>query len=198
MPRISLAPRRSLFLRVTEWYTRRTYGKALDPVRALGHNRRVLFTDLRLEMSVAKWKALDADLKALATMASAASIGCSWCLDFGHWANRTRGMEAGKLRDVPVWRESELYSPLERDVMEYAEAMTANPPEVTDELAGRLLTALGEEAFVELTAMVAVENLRSRLNSALGLTSQGFKDHCEIPAAAGSAGAAGSAAGTVA
>ncbi|MDQ1007011.1 alkylhydroperoxidase family enzyme [Streptomyces sp. V4I23] len=71
--------------------------------------------------------------------------------------------------------------------MEYAEAMTANPLEVTDELTGRLLTALGEEAFVELTAMVAVENLRSRINAALGLTSQGFKDHCEIPAAARSA-----------
>ena len=30
--------------------------------------------------------------------------------------------------------------------------------------------------------MVAVENVRSRFNSALGLTSQGFKDRCEIPA----------------
>ncbi|NWF24891.1 carboxymuconolactone decarboxylase family protein [Streptomyces sp. PKU-EA00015] len=187
MARISLAPRRTLFLRLTEWYTRRRYGKALDPLRALGHNRRVLFTDLRLEMSVARWKALDTDLKALATMASAASIGCSWCMDFGHWENRTRGMDARKVRDVPVWRDSDVYSPLERDVMEYAEAMTANPPEVTDELTGRLLAALGEEAFVELTAMVAVENLRSRINAALGLTSQGFKDHCEIPAAARSA-----------
>ncbi|MEV4330839.1 carboxymuconolactone decarboxylase family protein [Streptomyces sp. NPDC049597] len=187
MARISLAPRRTLFLRFTEWYTRRRYGKALDPVRALGHNRRVLFTDLRLEMSVARWKALDTDLKALATMASAASIGCSWCMDFGHWENRTRGMDARKLQDVPVWRDSDVYSPLERDVMEYAEAMTANPPEVTDELTGRLLAVLGEEAFVELTAMVAVENLRSRINAALGLTSQGFKDHCEIPAAARSA-----------
>jgi hypothetical protein len=27
-----------------------------------------------------------------------------------------------------------------------------------------------------------VENVRSRFNSSLGLTSQGFKDRCEIPA----------------
>ena len=33
--------------------------------------------------------------------------------------------------------------------------------------------------------MVAVENVRSRFNSALGLTSQGFKDRCEIPARLG-------------
>ena len=182
MARIPLTPRRSLLFRFTEWYSGRVYGKVLDPARALAHNPRVLWSDLRFEQSVAKWKHLDADLKALAEMATAASIGCSWCMDFGHWVSRERGMDVRKLHDVPVWRDSDAYTALERDVMEYAEAMTANPPAVEDEQAQRLLTALGEAAFVELTAIVAVENLRSRMNSALGLTSQGFKDHCEIPA----------------
>lgn len=36
-------------------------------------------------------------------------------------------------------------------------------------------------ALVELTMMVAVENQRSRFNSALGLTSQGFRHRCEVP-----------------
>ncbi|HEX2895272.1 MAG TPA: hypothetical protein VHO29_14835, partial [Marmoricola sp.] len=49
---------------------------------------------------------------------------------------------------------------------------------VTDEMAEALRADLGNDGFVELTAMVAVENERSRMNSALGLTSQGFKDHC--------------------
>ncbi len=128
---------------------------------------------------VARWKGLDPDLKALAVMASSAVVGCSWCMDFGYWENVRRGMDARKIRDVPVWRDSDVYTPLERDVLEYAEAMTATPPDVTDELSGRLRTALGERGFVELTLMVAVENLRSRTNSALGLTSQGFKDQCE-------------------
>ncbi|MEU0391544.1 carboxymuconolactone decarboxylase family protein [Streptomyces sp. NPDC006208] len=181
MARISLTPPRSLFLRFTEWYSKRSYGEVLDPVRALAHNPRVMRSDLRFEMSVARWNRLDEELKTLAVMATAASIGCSWCMDFGHWESRRQGMDARKVQDVPVWRESDAYSPLERDVMEYAEAMTANPPQVADELADRLVAALGEPAFVELTAMVAVENLRSRINSALGLTSQGFKDRCEIP-----------------
>ncbi|MFD7227751.1 carboxymuconolactone decarboxylase family protein [Streptomyces sp. NPDC059881] len=181
MARISLTPPRTLFHRAMEWYSTRTYGKVLDPAKALGHNPKVLRADLRFELAVAKWNRLDADLKGLAVMASAASIGCSWCMDFGHWENQRRGMDVRKVRDVPVWRRSTVYTPLERDVMEYAEAMTANPPEVTDELAERLVTALGEAAYVELTAMVAVENLRSRMNSALGLTSQGFKDLCELP-----------------
>jgi alkylhydroperoxidase family enzyme len=184
MARISLTPRRTPFFRVMEWYSKRTYGKVLDPGRALAHNPRVLRSDLAFERSVAKWNALDPDLKALAEMAASASIGCSWCMDFGYWVGRERGMAREKLLDVPCWRESEVYTPLERDVLEYAEAMTATPPTVRDELAERLRDRLGEPAFVELTAMVAVENLRSRINSALGLTSQGFKDSCDLPAAA--------------
>ncbi len=183
MARVSLDPPRTIFFRVMEWYSRRTYGKVLDPGKALAHNPRVLWGDLRFEQSVAKWNRLDSDLKALAVMASAASIGCSWCMDFGYWENAERGMDRRKLHDVPVWRESDAYTPLERDVMEYAEAMTATPPVVGDDLAGRLRTALGEPAFVELTAMVAVENLRSRINAALDLTSQGFKDSCDVPGA---------------
>ncbi|GAA3992071.1 hypothetical protein GCM10022384_44780 [Streptomyces marokkonensis] len=180
MARVSLTPPRTLLLRVMEWYSRRTYGKVLDPGKALAHNPRVLWTDLRFEQSVAKWNGLDADLKALAVMASAASIGCSWCMDFGYWESAERGMDRRKLHDVPVWRESDVYTPLERDVMEYAEAVTATPPTVGDDLAERLRTRLGDPAFVELTAMVAVENLRSRMNAALDLTSQGFKDSCDL------------------
>ncbi|CAL9587626.1 hypothetical protein SUDANB58_05166 [Streptomyces sp. enrichment culture] len=180
MARVSLTPPRTLLLRVVEWYSRRTYGKVLDPGRALAHNPRVLWGDLRFEQSVAKWDRLDAGLKALAVMASATSIGCSWCVDFGFWENTERGVDPRKLRDVPLWRDSDAYTPLERDVMEYAEAMTATPPVVTDELAERLRARLGEPAFVELTAVAAVENLRSRINAAFGLTSQGFKDSCDL------------------
>jgi alkylhydroperoxidase family enzyme len=63
--------------------------------------------------------------------------------------------------------------------------MTDTPPGVTDEMAARLGRHPSEAELVELTAIVAVENLRSRTNSALGLTAQGFKDRCEIPAAGG-------------
>ncbi|KUJ47535.1 carboxymuconolactone decarboxylase family protein [Streptomyces sp. NPDC093228] len=181
MARVSLTPRRTFFFRFMEWYSKKTYGKVLDPGKALAHQPDVLRADLRFERSVAKWNRLDADLKALAEMATAASIGCSWCMDFGYWVSRERGMAREKLVDVPRWRESGAYTELERDVMAYAEAMTATPPTVDDELAARLVGRLGEPAFVELTAMVAVENLRSRINAALGLTSQGFKDSCDVP-----------------
>ena len=58
--------------------------------------------------------------------------------------------------------------------------MTATPPTVTDEMVAGLREELDDAQLVELTAMIAAENLFSRTNSALGLTSQGFKDQCDL------------------
>jgi hypothetical protein len=69
-----------------------------------------------------------------------------------------------------------------------AEAMTATPPEVTDGMVAALREHLTESQLVELTAIIAVENLRSRVNSAFGLTAQGFRDRCELPSPASGAG----------
>jgi AhpD family alkylhydroperoxidase len=184
MARIPLDPPRTLIYRLAEWYSRRTYGAVLDPGAAMAHNPRVLITDARFERSLARWNRLDPTLKALAQMASAATIGCSWCMDFGYWESTRQGVDPVKLRDVPRWRDSAVYTDLERAVMEYAEAMTSTPLTVTDEMVEGLRRRLDDAQLVELTMMVAVENTRSRFNSALGLTSQGFRDRCEIPTAA--------------
>lgn len=90
---------------------------------------------------------------------------------------------------VPRRSESEVFTPLERDVLEYAEAMTTTPPTVSEELSARLLSRLGPSALVELTAFIAFSNLATRSNTALGIESQGFSAACEIPLAqpAGSA-----------
>ncbi len=63
----------------------------------------------------------------------------------------------------------------------YAEACTATPPTVTDEMVAGLRSDLDDAQLVELTMMIAVENQRARFNTALGLASQGFADRCELP-----------------
>ncbi|MGY1721807.1 carboxymuconolactone decarboxylase family protein [Blastococcus sp. SYSU DS0533] len=182
MARIPLDPPRTPFVRLTEWYSRRRFGAVLDPGAAMAHHGAVLRTYVRHEQSVARWNRLDPTLRALAVMSSAATIGCSWCLDFGYWASSQDGVDPAKLRDVPRWRGSPVYSDLERQVMAYAEAMTTTPLQVTDGMVAGLREHLDDAALVELTMMIAVENSRSRFNSALGLTSQGFRDRCELPA----------------
>ena len=184
MARIPLDPPRTLLTRLTDWYSRRVYGAVLDPGAAMAHNPRVLLTNARFERSLQRWDRLDPTLEALAVMASAVTIGCSWCVDFGYWISTSKGVEPAKLRDLPHWQDSDVYTELERRVIGYAEAMSATPPTVTDEMVAGLRSELDDATLVELTMMVAVENSRSRFNAALGLTSQGFRDRCELPARA--------------
>ncbi|MDF9876520.1 carboxymuconolactone decarboxylase family protein [Cellulosimicrobium cellulans] len=193
MARISLDPPRTLLNRTLATLSRRRYGAVLEPLAAVGHHSRVATTYCLLEAGVARWRTLDPTLSALAVMAAAVRIGCSWCVDFGYWESEHGDVDPRKLHDVPAWPESDAYTAVERRVLEYAEAATATPPTVSDELAAALVDDLGEPAFVELTALVALENLRSRINAALGLSSQGFSDRCEVPLAGGlrAAGAAG-------
>ncbi|HEV2796909.1 MAG TPA: carboxymuconolactone decarboxylase family protein [Nocardioides sp.] len=162
---------------------KRMWGEVPDNAYVLWHNLPVAKAVFGFEQKVAKWKALDPHLKAYAEMASAGAIGCSWCMDFGYFIAHTKGLDESKVREVPRWRESEVFTDLEREVMAYAEAMTVTPPTVTDEMVARLDEQLGHAAVVELTMMVAVENERSRFNSAMGLSSQGYSDVCELPLA---------------
>jgi alkylhydroperoxidase family enzyme len=116
-------------------------------------------------------------------MAVASLVGCSWCLDFNYFQAHNEGLDERKASQVPRWRESDVFTPLERDVMDLAEGMSLTPPEVTDELFARLLDQLGEAAMVELAAVVGFANLTTRSNVAMGIESQEFSKACSIPLA---------------
>ena len=75
MARISLDPPRGPMLRIAEWYSRRKYGQTMDPLRAAGHNPKVLGAVALYESRVAKWRDLDPVLKHLAEMVTASRIG---------------------------------------------------------------------------------------------------------------------------
>lgn len=188
--RVPKAELKGLYAKALSLYARRTYGQIPDNAYVLWHHQPALKAVLGFERRVARFDRLDPHLKSFAEMAAAARIGCSWCLDFGYYLAHDEGLDLAKVREVPRWRESGVFTDLERAVMDYAEAMTATPPTVTDEMVAGLTEQLGTEAVVELTLIVAIENERSRFNSAMGLASQGYSDVCELPLAEAVAGSA--------
>jgi alkylhydroperoxidase family enzyme len=159
-------------------------GTLPEPLALMGHNPKVGEASVAFGARVSEWDAADESLKSFAHMAVAAQVGCSWCLDVGYFQAQNQHLDLAKASQVPRWREADVFTPLERDVLEYAEAMTNTPPTVTDELSARLLDQLGPPAMVELTVLIAYANLAARSNTALGIESQGFSASCEIPLAA--------------
>jgi len=178
--RIPPAEITGLFGVVAKRMSKKMLGEVPEPLGVMWHNQRVLKAFFGFSGKAEKWNACDLQLKSFAHMATAAMVGCSFCLDLGYFQANNEDLDLAKAREVPRWRESDLFTPLERDVMEYAEAMTHTPPTVTDELSARLLDQLGPEGLVELTAFIAAANLASRTNVALGITSQEFSTACGL------------------
>jgi alkylhydroperoxidase family enzyme len=165
---------------IAKRYSKKVLGRVPKPLGVYWHNRPVLQATMGLGAKAQKWNACDLSLKSFAHMAVAAMVGCSWCLDYGYFQAFNEHLDLDKAREVPRWRESDVFTPLERDAMEYAEAMSQTPPTVTDELSARLLNRLGPAALVELTAFIGIANMNTRGNVALGIESEGYADSCEL------------------
>ena len=183
--RIPLVDRpRGLIARSSFWYSRRETGAVMDPVRAFAHHPTLLAGYGALETAAERSTRLDARTKELAQMRAAMLTGCEWCLDFGSSIAHEAGVTEDDLRALPEYASNGHFSDVEKLALDYATAMTRTPVEVPDDLVARLREHLDDAQLVELTTLVALENLRARFNWALGLESQGFSDgaYCVRPA----------------
>jgi alkylhydroperoxidase family enzyme len=187
--RIPQAELTGLYGALVKRMSRKIFGEVPEPVGVMWHNRKVLNFSFGVGRKAQKWNQCDENLKSFAHMATASLVGCSFCVDLGYFFAHNEGLDVNKAREVPRWHVSDVFTPLERDVMEYAEAMTQTPPTVTDELSAQLLEALGAAALVELTAFIALANFMARSNVAMGIGSQEFSAACDLkPLALASSG----------
>jgi hypothetical protein len=72
---------------------------------------------------------------------------------------------------------------VEKLVLDYAAAMSRTPAKVTDELFAAMREQFDERQLVELTNVIALENMRARFNCAFDMTPAGFSEGmvCVLP-----------------
>ena len=107
-------------------------------------------------------------------------------MDIGSAVSRTSGASVEKIAALPNYRNNELFSELEKLVLEYADRMTQTPVEVSDVLFAKLRQKFSDGQMVELTATLAWENYRARFDHAFGVEAEGFTkgSYCALPARA--------------
>jgi len=103
---------------------------------------------------------------------------CHFCVDINSatLAKRTGSMD--KMLALSDWRNQGIFDQQERTVLEYTDAVTYTDGVVSAELMARLRTFYDDEGIVELTGLIAFQNLSSKFNNALDVPAQGF---CQIP-----------------
>ena len=170
-----------LYGRLLKTISRKMFGQVPEGAGVMWHYPAVLKDSMAFGRKSESWNRLDPNLASFATMAAAGAVGCSFCLDLHYFMSHNRGLDETKAREVPRWRESTAFTPLERRVMGYAEAMCQTPLTVTDEMSAALLDDLGAAALLELTARIGVMNMTARGNVALGIRSAEFSASCGLP-----------------
>jgi AhpD family alkylhydroperoxidase len=185
-PRIEPLPPKetSRIVRAMYRYARRRFGEVPEPIAVTAHHPRLLVANAVHETLLqSASRTLPTNVRELAVLWTARTVGCSWCVDFGSMLQRLEGLDMERLKDIENYATSPLFTDDERAAIAYADAMTTDPHTVTDEQVADLRHRFGDAGVVELTYQVGVENMRARMNSALGITEQGFNsgDACRVP-----------------
>ncbi|HKK18853.1 MAG TPA: carboxymuconolactone decarboxylase family protein [Opitutales bacterium] len=180
MSRISAKPSKFYpwYLRLMYWRQRRRFGQPLVPTQIWGRQpvllRRFLGFFRALER---KNSPLPAELRALITVRVSQINHCAFCVDFNSMRVLRGGGEA-KLEALQDFASSERFTEAEKAALAYAEAVTHSDRDPDDALFDRLRSHFDDDAIVELTALIAFQNMSSKFNAALDLPAQGL---CELP-----------------
>ncbi|MBD0292482.1 MAG: carboxymuconolactone decarboxylase family protein [Jiangellaceae bacterium] len=184
----------SWLVRAALAWGRHRYGEDLDTVLAMSHHPGVLFPWALMESAGLRRRSrLPAGLADLVVLVTAAYLGCSWCIDFGASEWERRGLDPEVSVDAVRWQTADRFDDDFRAAFRFAEAASGQLERVSDEMVADLVDRFGEAGVVELAYVVALENMRSRFNSVLGLTAQGFSsgEACSLALRRGAARTAG-------
>jgi AhpD family alkylhydroperoxidase len=172
--------------RKTGQLTGRRTERMIEPLEVYAHRPRLLIGYGMMEDATAKLHRVDERLKVLAELKAATLTSCEYCVDIGSQIARRAGISEEQLLALPYYRDSELFDELEKLVLDYAVGVSSTPVNVADELFAKLRSHFDDPQLVELTNVIALENMRGRFNLALDIGSAGFSEGmvCAIPESA--------------
>ena len=163
------------------WNQRRKYGQVLQAA-LLWARAPKLFAAVATLYGVIDRRSspIDPALRSLVTVRVSQINLCAFCVDINSATLMKRGVSLEKVDALENWRQSNLFDRREQVVLDYAEAMTRSDTKVQDEQVERLRSYFDDDGIVELTGLIAFQNMSSKFNSALGVPAQGF---CKMPSA---------------
>ena len=163
------------YLRPFFWNQERKYGAVLDPALIWARAPKLFLGVAFLYGMIDRGSSpIPPVLRSLVTVRVSQINSCSFCIDINSATLMKRGVPLEKVEALSDWNKSSLFDAEERLALEYAEAVTRTDGQISDGLMERLRAQFGDDAVVELTGLIAFQNLSSKFNSALSIPAQGF------------------------
>jgi len=168
------------------WYVRmflvnqrRRYGRELEPARLWGRSPKV-FVALSILYGALDRKSspIEPSLRTLITVLVSQINWCEFCVDINSATGLKRGLTEAHLAALREFETSPLFDERIKSALAYAVAITVTGTKVDANLMARLKKQFSDDSIIELTALIAFQNLSSKFNSALDVAAQGF---CNTP-----------------
>ena len=167
------------YLKPFFWNQKRKYGQPLEAALVWARRPRLFMAVALLYGSLdRKRSAVSPLIRSLVTVRVSQINHCRFCVDINSMTLAKRAGSMDKVKALNEWRQSEAFTDQERAALDYAEAVTLSDRDVTDEQVERLRTFWDDDGIVELTALIAFQNMSSKFNAALDVPPQGF---CDVP-----------------
>lgn len=155
-------------LRPFFWSQKRKYGAILQPGLLWARVPKLFWAVATLYGVLdRKSSPLSPVLRSLVMVRVSQINWCRFCVDINSATLAKRSGSMEKVEKLAQWKESDLFDEKEKVVLEYTEAVTFSDQEVTDELIERLKDFFDDDAIVEVTGLIAFQNMSSKFNSAL-------------------------------
>jgi len=163
------------YVRLFFWNQQRRYGAVLEPARLWGRTPKVFAALALLYGALDRRNSpLAPALRSLVTVRVSQINWCAFCVDINSATVLMRGVDQAKLVELSRFEESERFSTSEKAALAYAEAITYSERQTTSKHFDALREHFDDDAIIELTALIAFQNLSSKFNAALGVAPQGF------------------------
>lgn len=169
----------SLFSRFMFWLQKRKFGMVLPATLLWGRSSWLYLTFSLMYGAISRKNSpLDPSLISLLNTRVAQINQCPFCIDLNASFLQQQNISNEKILELTNFQNSDLYSEKEKAALLFAEAVTRNITDTYDSTVSHLKEYFNDDEVVEITAVIAFENLSSKFNAALGVESQGL---CKIP-----------------
>lgn len=163
------------YLKPFFWNQKRKYGQVLEPALIWARVPKLFIAVASLYGVLDRKKSpLSPVLRSLVTVRVSQINWCHFCIDLNSATLIKRAGTEEKSEQLEHWKESSSFSSQEKAALDYAEKMTFSNQHPDDECFHQLKLYFSEQEIIELTALIAFQNMSSKFNSALEVQAQGF------------------------
>jgi uncharacterized peroxidase-related enzyme len=145
------------------------FGMVPNLFKTIAHKPNALSTLYSFALALSLDNSLPAKIKELAILTTSKTNRCHYCISHHTEMGKKVGLTIEQIEAISEYKDSNLFTQEEKTVIQYAQQVTKDAENVSDELFLRLKGFYSDEQIVLLTLIIGLYQIFNKFNGALGV-----------------------------